>query len=699
MAIYQPTNITPDLRGPLGNGVVPYTPSTQYVEISWQINGNSPMSAFKIDVLNTSGTVLYSTGQLTTHCPFYGTDATGVVTRFSYQIARSDLWTAGVQYGEYRLLITQYWGTATQPAGTDYSLAQESASAFRTLSSVPSVSISNAAATVPSSSYTFQGAYSGDWQMYTWARWQLYRDTDNDGTYSTLIDDTGPLYGVTELAYTYDGFLPHNGSPETGGYCVKLTVQSASGMTAQTSSYFIVYYSTQDGTGSATAVCNRSVGAVQVSWTPVYVFNAQTTGAIVYDGRAVISAAGSAVWSGLSLASPWGLIWHGQLSNADATLLTIDTVETGESVQTATITASYNKTSKTITVGNLNFPGAEPNTEVWLLITYNESTQKYDVYCCYAGGLAPSETLTPNETLTPSDAWNQFYGTLTGNVYDVVQVTLGGAQFCYFLQLLSGPVPATTIFAVYDTQSYVPGFTGKNYMLTQFPDSGFVAGSMDFGGKIPTAILVYRYDGTNLVSVGKYDISVSSILDYSAVNDVPAQYWILLESTQNGIITGAIKTAFVTPCFWVWEILECQQATQWRTKQFSVLRSYIFKYNVESGAVSNNNAPGIYKNFTRYPTVQIAPHNYQSGTLTGLIGTVSNGVYDDTVAQKNALFALSTSTNPLFLRNRKGELLRIQLAGEISASTADTSIKQQQTATVPWVETGSADGVGLSAAV
>ena len=84
--LFQPTNITPDLRGSFGGGVANMI--KPYLTVSWQVNGNTPMTAFEITFYKNdgSGDQLYTTGQLTAGCPFYGFDPSGNAQLFTYSI-------------------------------------------------------------------------------------------------------------------------------------------------------------------------------------------------------------------------------------------------------------------------------------------------------------------------------------------------------------------------------------------------------------------------------------------------------------------------------------------------------------------------------------------------------------------------------------------------------------------------------------
>ena len=142
-------------------------------------------------------------------------------------------------------------------------------------------------------------------------------------------------------------------------------------------------------------------------------------------------------------------------------------------------------------------------------------------------------------------------------------------------------------------------------------------------------------------------------------------------------------------------MLSCKEQTG---GGYLVESEFTFGKNLVSGTISNNNTPQILENFTRYPTVQPSPVNYRSGSLQSLIGVIDykNGnQYSDTLALRDAIYDLSTTQNSLFLKNRKGDLLRIRVSEATGMETMDGSRTQAQTVTLSWAEVGNAEGVAI----
>lgn len=201
-------------------------------------------------------------------------------------------------------------------------------------------------------------------------------------------------------------------------------------------------------------------------------------------------------------------------------------------------------------------------------------------------------------------------------------------------------------------------------------------------------------NGTLLQKLFTLPITQSTALDYSAVSQQgPYTYYAFLENGEN-FLYAPLTSAPISPCWWNWTLLSCAPQED---GTYLVEREFRFRDNVATREISNGNSPSVLQNFTRYPTVQRAPQNCQSGTLTALIGVASKGAYADTIEQRNAIWALSTTQNTLFLKNRKGDLMMVAISGEITMQTGDNTPQQTQTATIPWVEVGSAENVALYA--
>lgn len=126
MPLFQPSNITPSSFAGAGNNVVDVnTP----IAITWQVNGNVPMTGFKIDIYLSNDRVGGTNGIIPTASPFYPTNNLGE-SQF-YEYAPSQNWSDwGLQNNvQYTMTITQYWTVNTE---NDTLVEQRSQTAFIT---------------------------------------------------------------------------------------------------------------------------------------------------------------------------------------------------------------------------------------------------------------------------------------------------------------------------------------------------------------------------------------------------------------------------------------------------------------------------------------------------------------------------------------------------------------------------------------
>ena len=207
-----------------------------------------------------------------------------------------------------------------------------------------------------------------------------------------------------------------------------------------------------------------------------------------------------------------------------------------------------------------------------------------------------------------------------------------------------------------------------------------------------TGVSIYRYSQGSPVLSKVYEISddTSHILDYDAPSQEQLSYLI---AAHSGVGDLFCQTNTFKPVFWFYSLLLCNQDS---SGNYHVVKEYIFKYGVETGAMSNNNDPTLQKNFTPYPNRQPISSLYKTGKLTSYIGkTNGQNQYSDSVSLQNAIYDISTSPLTKFLKTRKGDILMIDTAAAIQMKTEDATTQQALRATVDWVEVGDASNKSI----
>lgn len=196
-----------------------------------------------------------------------------------------------------------------------------------------------------------------------------------------------------------------------------------------------------------------------------------------------------------------------------------------------------------------------------------------------------------------------------------------------------------------------------------------------------------------LVKIADVGVGIRKIFDYGAASGQGPYDYIVAAANSASAITGTpVRSPEIRPIFYRWTLLT---ATENDDGSFSVTGQYHFKYNMESGSITNNNTPNILQNFTPNPTVQPAPQNYRSGTLKALLGTVSGGRYTDDLTLRKSLMALSVTENPLFLKSSKGDVMRVRLNGPVTAAISEKTEALAQTVSAPWIALEDAEQAGI----
>lgn len=673
MALFMPTNITPSTLGALGNGTVD---AARDMTVTWQVDGQNAMTAFEIKIYaNTpDSTQLYDTGKKTDGCPFYGRDAGGDVVFFSYTIPASALAAAGIANGNsYKLLITQWWtGSA--------SVTQQSASVF-ICRSAPTLVINSFSRPVTGKQMTWTASYAqaqGD--PLIWVRWQLAAAGSTDDP----LYDTGNI-ATAQLQFSYDGLFAGQ------QYAVRCRVETSNGVTADTGwVQFEVQYDTISYSGAVETCVKRRQSGVLVSWPGAYDIPGTASGNYrVRNGKLDLPAGANVTWdtvTGASMAiSPaWSAVWRGTVTAFPTGLFSLGAAD-GQ-----TVAVSVSRTALTVTQGGAEVSRISASFVPGDDITVVLRGGKLYVRRRYETGLFPSQSLYAANDLFPVRSQYRiatYAADMQMTETTVTSVQLTGAQTCDYMWIEGGELPDATLSRLMSAAGYTPEFVGDTRFLADFSED--LRGGNVAADEAITGWSVYRraQDAAALVHVADTGYEERSVIDCGAVSQETYVYYIFGRSASS-FATTALASQPVTVCLWDWTILVCAEE---KDGAFQVEDIFRFSLNVESGTISNNNKPSLLENFTRYPTVQMSSQLYRSGTLSGYLGEVDqNAEYHDSAARMEQLMALSLTRQTLFLKNRKGSLMRIFLNGEITAQTQDATRQQALICAVPWCETGNA---------
>lgn len=309
MPLFQPSNITPSSFAGVGGGTVAVADN---VKITWQLNGNVAMTAYKIDIFNMNNNLSYSSGVITLSVPKYPTDNKGNPTYFEHKLKNKNWENLGLSDGnEYTLQITQYWGGLTD---SDHSVTQFSQSAFITRTT-PTLNITTASGNTDFS--TIGSVFQGFKANYTqeqgdsidWVRWKFYQG-------NTLLDDTG-IVNTQVLKYTAE-------SMQSGKlYKIVCTIQTENGVQATSEREFSVLYELPEIEGEFQFNCLDKASNL-LSWDEIQSSTGNTiqgensgNSYTFEDGELVLQENSSIFWTkkneeSLDIPTDWTFAWKGK---------------------------------------------------------------------------------------------------------------------------------------------------------------------------------------------------------------------------------------------------------------------------------------------------------------------------------------------------------------------------------------------------
>lgn len=668
--IQQPTNITPSSFGSLGNGVVDLSGGT--LDVTWQINGESPLYAYQIDFYDPADLeqTVYTTGKQSI-TPVWGRSYTGDYVPYTASLSGISAMTNG---NAYVFTIKQWYGS-----GADDYVDQIQPSYFITRTA-PTVTITAPANPFEYNEITLSSTYTqAEGDALNWFRWVITDDSGN------TIHDSGKVYGTGNIQCYYDGLF----TDQT--YHATVYVETANGQTASASVDINVHYTVVESVGSV--VAKQGDGFVRVSWDSLEQIYGKATGDYTIIGGSLVLQTGSDVlWDEMNgqtfdnfdkFDAPLCWAWCGtvrELASTKVFSINGDTVALDYYLGGNSLVLKQND----VAITTVQLPVGVGET----FAVAQSRTNLYVYRLCGTGGLTPDTDLVPSETLTPQDATGTtvtaYTATTADQQFDLRSVEVYGNCEHHYVWVAKGNISGETLaeIAVPPTE---PTETSNDVFYCNF-ENELNAGSLsDYAEAIEGWSIYRQTDGESVLRhIADLDVAQSFVNDFSAVSQTAYKYYVF-PFGESKFQTQPLESDEITPVWWCYTLIVADEQSDGYT--YIKSDAYKFGLNVSTGAMSNNNTPSVLQNFTGVPYVQISPENYLTGQLSALIGRVADGSYIDSIPLRDAIYALSTHSGAMFLKDRKGSIWKVRPNSPITMSVADRSVKQQYSMTLSWVQT------------
>lgn len=665
--LYEPTNITPSTLN--GTGAIDVY---DLVNISWQVNGNSKLTGFKIDFYTNDAASTFERTVTETDLSFYGRNQLGDIQQFSYTPNVTwDNW--GLVNGkQYKFKITQYYDGG--------SIEQRSFATFATYDTPTAIVTIDGYTPGPGevyskSSISATAQYTSETPTNTIqsVRWRLIKKIDDNE--EREINDTGYIE-TGDLKYKYDEIT------ENGYYVLYCYIKSISGQMARGGRYSgsipsvgisVTLPTPQtDINFKSTRLCDETCNLL--SWdNPGLLIPGEGYKFSIENNKAIIDDMGGINWtisqvpgnlpSRINIEPSWTAIWKGQKPTQDVTIATISnyklTYTAGD--RTYRYDRGYDTT---ITLGT------ESYTSVAIVIQPDKMT----VFRYNENGTVQSDVKI-----------TQSQGTLN-------EVGLYGPQTCDYIAIVKGD--GSNIIQKLNSSSFMPKWDSAEYELYLY---SCFADELNAGNAlVSSGYRIIKSENNSLININVANITadIIQLKDYGNKSNADYKYTIYGYDSAYKIV--AFENATISSCqFQCYSLL----ATTYSETDgcYHVYKEYQFGCNLQNMSVSNNANSSYVQNFTPYPTRMYSNANYASGTLQALIGFVDRQSYRyfDSVKLVDELNALSTADYVLFLKDMKGHIRMVAPNGAVTQTVNIKSPQLEVTISFPWVEIGNANKVSI----
>ena len=272
------------------------------------------------------------------------------------------------------------------------------------------------------------------------------------------------------------------------------------------------------------------------------------------------------------------------------------------------------------------------------------------------------------------------------------RVTLLGEQLIDYLWITNKVLTNAEILET-EPYNYIPSWTPDTIFLANFDDT-LQAGSIKTLNENIIKWLIYRKKNgnTSLDLVASIDAVHDFIMDYSVGNQTGYQYYIF-PLTQNTIVSPIISDTITTD-WWNWSLVDIEESTTKDLFYVNTDNIWNFELNIESGAMTQNLDKQTYVGFSQFPKVSTGNRDYYTGSLSCLIGKITNNVYIDTIDTQENFRKFIKNGKQKLLKDRKGNAFLVDTTGN-SFDVTDTLSEQVVAISFDWIQIGTIDDISI----
>ena len=238
---------------------------------------------------------------------------------------------------------------------------------------------------------------------------------------------------------------------------------------------------------------------------------------------------------------------------------------------------------------------------------------------------------------------------------------------------------------------YIPTLNNNSVALITFDDTNNCKGITDSALGYTFSVYREKNNSNKLEYITRISEGTLSLIDYNVANQNNYLYYVFKED--KDYISAANTSNLVRTCWWNWSIVGLKKSED-GNYYVDTDNIWLFNLNVESADTTHNFSKTEYQNLTRYPKISMGKMNYVSGSLTCLLGKISNNKYYEPTEMTDAWRNFCVGGEVKLLRDRKGNSLIVEIVSE-SSNIMDETQEQARTITFSWTQVNSPEGMTI----